>query len=69
MNHRIPAIIAAALLILFLLPYIWKLKEVSLLVLLAFGVFLAVFDFVVSNRRGGEVNLQPQHASYEEEST
>lgn len=64
MSKTLPAIISALLLILFLLPYIWKLKEVALLVLLVFGVFLAIYDFVVS-RKEADTNLQPQHTSYE----
>lgn len=68
MSKTLPAIISTLLLILFLLPYIWKLKEVALLVLLIFGVFLAIYDFVVS-RKEDETNLQPQHTSYEQEST
>lgn len=67
MNYRSSAIIATALLVLFLLPYIWKLKEVPLLILLVFGVGLVVYDFIVSTKE--KPNLQQQHASYEEEST
>lgn len=68
MGKTLPAIISTLLLILFLLPYIWKLKEVALLVLLVFGVFLAIYDFVVSRKEGNN-NLQPQHTPYEQEST
>ena len=68
MKSKLPAIISTLLLILFLLPYIWKLKEIPLLILLVFGVFLAIYDFVLANKQGG-TNLQPQHASYDEEST
>jgi len=55
------------LLIGFLLPYIWKIKEIPLLILLIFGVFLAIYDFYVSNRK--KTNLKAQHAPYDQEST
>lgn len=67
MNYRSTAIIATALLLLFLLPYIWKLREVPLIILLVFGVGLVVYDFILSTKE--KPNLQKQHASYEEEST
>ena len=67
MNYKSTAIISAALLILFLLPYMWKLKDIALIVVLALGVFFAIYDFVLST--GEKPNLQPQHAPYEQEST
>jgi hypothetical protein len=67
MNYRSTAIIATALLLLFLAPYIWKLREVPLIILLVFGVGLVIYDFIVSTRE--KPNLQKQHASYEQEST
>jgi ABC-type iron transport system FetAB permease component len=67
MKYKSTAIIATILLIAFLVPYIWKLKDPALIVLLVFGVFLAIYDFVLNRRE--RLNLQPQHASYEQEST
>jgi len=67
MKDRLPAIIATVLLLLFLAPYIWKLKVAPLFILLAFGVFLAILDFVQTKKQ--QPNLQAQQASYEEEST
>lgn len=67
MNYKSTAIISTVLLVLFLLPYIWKLKEIPLLILLVFGVGLVVYDFMLSTKE--KPNLQKQHASYEEEST
>lgn len=67
MNYKSTALIAGVLLILFLLPYILKLKAVPLVVLLVFGVLLVIYDFILSTKE--KPNLQKQHASYEEEST
>lgn len=67
MNYKSTAIIATILLIAFLVPYILKLKDPPLIILLVFGVFLAIYDFVLSRRE--RANLQPQHAPYEQEST
>lgn len=67
MNYKSTAVISCALLVLFLLPYIWKLKEVSLIILLVLGVAMVVYDFLLSTKE--KPNLQKQHASYEEEST
>jgi uncharacterized membrane protein len=64
---QIPAIISMVLLVSFLLPYIWKIKEVPLLILLLAGVFFAIYDFYVSSRK--KDNLKPQRPSYESEST
>lgn len=67
MNYKSTAVISSALLILFLLPYIWKLKEASLIILLVLGVAMVVYDFVLNTR--AKPNLKPQHPSYDEEST
>jgi ABC-type iron transport system FetAB permease component len=67
MNYKSTAIISTILLIGFLVPYIWKIKEVPLLILLVVGVALAIYDFVLNTK--AKPNLQKQHASYEEEST
>jgi ABC-type transport system involved in cytochrome bd biosynthesis fused ATPase/permease subunit len=67
MNYKSTAIISTLLLIAFLVPYIWKIKAIPMIILLVFGVFLAIYDFVLNTR--AKPNLQPQHASYEEEST
>ena len=67
MNYKSTAVISCALLVLFLLPYIWKLKDVSLIILLVLGVAMVVYDFLLSTKE--KPNLQKQHASYEEEST
>ncbi|MCD8494215.1 MAG: hypothetical protein LRY23_00015 [Burkholderiaceae bacterium] len=67
MNYKSTAIIATALLIAFLVPYILKLKDPALIILLVFGVVLAILDFVINRRE--KANLQPQHTSYEQEST
>jgi len=64
---QLPAIISMVLLVGFLLPYIWKIKESPLLVLLIFGVLLAIYDFYVSSKK--PKLLAPQHPSYESEST
>jgi|TARA_B110000503_G_C7124640_1_gene404017 cell division protein FtsW (lipid II flippase) len=67
MKHPSTAIISAIILVLFLLPYIWKLKEIGLLVVLCIGLFLVVYDFFVNSRQ--KVKREAQHASYESEST
>jgi hypothetical protein len=67
MKHPSTAIIAAALLVLFLFPYIWKLKELGLLVVLTIGVLLVVYDFYVNSRE--KTKMKPQAPSYESEST
>ena len=67
MNYKSTAAIACALLVLFLMPYVWKLKDVSLLILLVLGVAMVVYDFLLSTKE--KPNLQKQHPSYEEEST
>jgi hypothetical protein len=67
MKNRLPAFIATALLLLFLAPYIWKIKAVPLIILLVFGVVLVVFDFIQSNKE--KPKFQAQQAPYEEEST
>jgi len=67
MMKRLPALISMMLLIGFLLPYIWKLKELALLVLLVIGVLLAMYDFYISGKK--QDLLVPQQASYDSEST
>ncbi len=67
MNYKSTAIISSALLILFLLPYIWKLKEASLIILLVLGVAMVAYDFVLSTKE--KPNLKAQHSACEEEST
>jgi ABC-type iron transport system FetAB permease component len=67
MNYKSTAIISTILLIGFLVPYIWKIKEVPLLILLVVGVALAIYDFVLNTK--AKPNLKPQHPSYEDEST
>ena len=67
MNYKSTAIISTALLLLFLAPYIWKLREIPLIILLVVGVAMVVYDFILSTKE--KPNLQKQHASYEEEST
>lgn len=64
---QIPAIISMVLLVAFLVPYIWKIKEAPLLILLVLGVFLAVYDFYVSGKKVEQ--RAPQHPSYDSEST
>jgi hypothetical protein len=64
---QLPAIISMALLVAFLVPYIWKIKEAPLLVLLVLGVFLAIYDFYVSSKKAEQ--RAPQHPSYDSEST
>lgn len=67
MNYKSTSVIATILLIMFLVPYIWKLKDPALIVVLGLGVILAIYDFALSTRE--KPNLQPQHAPYEQEST
>jgi hypothetical protein len=67
MKHPSTAIISTVLLVLFLLPYIWKLKDPSLTVVLGLGVIMVIYDFFASNRE--KLNMKPQHPSYESEST
>lgn len=67
MNYKSTAIISTVLLIGFLVPYIWKIKEGPLLILLVVGVALAIYDFVLNTK--AKPNLKPQHPSYEDEST
>lgn len=67
MLKRLPALISMMILIGFLLPYIWKLKELALLILLVFGVLLAMYDFYISGKK--QDLLVPQKASYDSEST
>jgi hypothetical protein len=64
---QLPAIISMALLVAFLVPYIWKIKEAPLLILLVLGVFLAIYDFYVSSKKAEQ--RAPQHPSYDSEST
>jgi mannose/fructose/N-acetylgalactosamine-specific phosphotransferase system component IIC len=64
---QVPAIISMVLLVAFLVPYLWKIKEVPLLILLVFGVFLAVYDFYVSNKKAKQ--RVPQQPSYKSETT
>jgi len=66
MKH-LPAIISMVLLVGFLVPYIWKIKESPLLALLVFGVFLAIYDFYVTGKKATQ--RAPQHPSYDSEST
>lgn len=65
--RQLPAIISMVLLVSFLLPYIWKIKETPLLALLVFGVFLAVYDFYVSSKKADR--RAPQRPPYDSEST
>ncbi len=67
MLKRLPALISMLLLIGFLIPYIWKLKELALLILLVVGVILAMYDFYISGKK--QDLLVPQKASYDSEST
>jgi hypothetical protein len=67
MKHPSTAIISAVILVLFLLPYIWKLKDLGLLAVLTLGVFLVIYDFYVNSRK--KEKREPQHASYDSEST
>jgi len=67
MNYKSTAIISTVLLLLFLAPYIWKLREIPLIILLVAGVAMVIYDFILSTKE--KPNLQKQHASYEEEST
>lgn len=67
MLKRLPALISMLLLIGFLIPYIWKLKELALLILLVVGVLLAMYDFYISGKK--QDLLVPQKASYDSEST
>jgi hypothetical protein len=48
--EKIYRIIALGLFILFFLPYVWKLQELSLTVVIAIGVVLAVLDFRTANK-------------------
>lgn len=64
---QIPAIISMVLLVAFLVPYILKIKEIPLLILLVFGVFLAVYDFYVTSKKARKT--APQQPSYKSEST
>ena len=67
MLKRLPALISMLILIGFLIPYIWKLKELALLILLVVGVILAIYDFYISGKK--QDLLVPQKASYDSEST
>ena len=67
MLKRLPALISMLLLIGFLIPYIWKLKELALLILLVVGVLLAMYDFYIGGKK--QDLLVPQKASYDSEST
>jgi uncharacterized membrane protein (UPF0136 family) len=67
MLKRLPSLISMLILIGFLIPYIWKLKELSLLILLVVGVILAMYDFYISGKK--QDLLVPQKASYDSEST
>jgi mannose/fructose/N-acetylgalactosamine-specific phosphotransferase system component IIC len=64
---QLPAIISMVLLVGFLVPYIWKIKESPLLALLVLGVFFAIYDFYVSSKKAEQ--RAPQHPSYDSEST
>ncbi len=64
---QIPAVISMVLLVGFLLPYIWKITEFPLLLLLVFGVFLAIYDFYVSSKKAAQ--RAEQQPSYKSEST
>jgi len=67
MKHLSTSIISAVLLVLFLVPYIWKLKDPGLIIVLSLGIVLVIFDFFVSGRQ--KPNMKPQHPSYDSEST
>jgi len=67
MKYKSTAYIATALLILFLAPYIWKLKEVPLLILLVFGLALVVYDFKASTKE--KPKFKQQETPFDEEST
>lgn len=67
MKQLSTAIISTVLLVLFLMPYIWKLKDPGLIVVLGLGVILVIYDFFASKRE--KPIMKPQHPSYESEST
>jgi F0F1-type ATP synthase assembly protein I len=67
MKQLSTAIISGTLLVAFLIPYIWKLKDLGLMVVLTIGVFLVVFDFYNSIRQ--KPNRKPEQAFYDSEST
>jgi hypothetical protein len=67
MKYRSTAIISTGLLILFLVPYIWKLKDLALILVLGLGVLLVIYDFYANEQE--KTNLKPQHPSYDSEST
>ncbi len=67
MLKRLPALISMLILIGFLIPYIWKLKELALLILLVVGVILAIYYFYISGKK--QDLFVPQKASYDSEST
>ena len=52
-TQRLIQFFALCLLGLFFLPYIWKLKQVDLLVILIAGMAMPAFDFFF-NRPGGD---------------
>ena len=54
MKKLFPPLCALTLLLLFFLAYILKLKQLDLLLLLSFGIGLAVYDFYLSYRDSKE---------------
>ena len=48
---RLPRFIATAVLIAFLVPYIVKLRELPLLILLVIGVAMAIADFYFETKK------------------
>jgi hypothetical protein len=67
MKNPSTAIISTTLLVLFLVPYIWKLKEPGLIVVLCLGVALVIYDFFASKKEKSHMRLE--HPSYDSEST
>ncbi len=51
MTKRLIQFIALLMLGLFFLPYIWKLKQVDLLVILIMGMALPIYDFITSGEK------------------
>jgi hypothetical protein len=52
-TQRLIQLFALCLLGLFFLPYIWKLKQVDLLVILIVGMAMPAFDFFFNRPNGG----------------
>lgn len=51
MSNRLIQFIALCMLGLFFLPYIWKLKQFDLLVILLMGMVLPLVDFITNREK------------------